>query len=160
VGSPCRSANRISKKYKEKEILEKGLDGCFCHNLRGEINLYVSSKVTRCTMSASCVVVELSWRSLAVLCTALLEHAERLEDLLRPSWLNAEEIGNEMNRLVDTLMVNGVDQKWFSGYAQVEGVEVMLTSLETHAVSLGFCLSTCDNVLTIRIFAITPLQAA
>ncbi len=57
-------------------------------------------------------------------------------------------------------MVNGVDQKWFSGYARVEGAEVMLTTLEIHAVSLGFCLSACDDVLTNRLFAITSLQAA
>jgi hypothetical protein len=43
-----------------------------------------------------------------------------------------------MYRLVDTLMLNGVDQKWFSGYALVQGVEVMLTTLEIRAVGLGF----------------------
>ncbi len=40
-----------------------------------------------------------------------------------------------MYRLVDTLMLNGVDQKWFSGYALVEGAEVMLTTPEIRAVS-------------------------
>ncbi len=57
-------------------------------------------------------------------------------------------------------MLNGVDQKWFSGYALVQGVEVMLTTAEIRAVSLGFCLSACDEVLTNRIFANTFLQAA
>ncbi len=57
-------------------------------------------------------------------------------------------------------MSAGVDQKWFSGYALVEGAEVMLTTPEICAVSLGFCLSVCDNFLTNRIFAITSLQAA
>jgi hypothetical protein len=65
-----------------------------------------------------------------------------------------------MYRLVDTLMPNGVDQKWFSGYILVQGAEVMLTTPEIRAVSLGFCLSTCDEVLTNRIFANTFLQAA
>jgi hypothetical protein len=78
---------------------------------RGEINLYVSSRITWCIVAASCMVVELSWNSLAILRAALLKHAERLEDLLRPSWPNAGEIQDEMYRLVDTLMVNGVDQK-------------------------------------------------
>ena len=54
--------------------------------------------------------------------------------------------------LVDTLILNGVDQKWFSSYALVKGVEVMLTTPEIRAVSLGFCLSACDEVLTNRIF--------
>jgi hypothetical protein len=36
----------------------------------------------------------------------------------------------------------------------------MLTTLEIRAVSLGFCLSACDEVLTNRIFANTFLQAA
>jgi hypothetical protein len=57
-------------------------------------------------------------------------------------------------------MLNGVDQKWFSSYALVEGAEVMLTAPEIHAVSLGFCLCACDEVLTNRIFANTFLQAA
>jgi hypothetical protein len=35
-------------------------------------------------------------------------------------------------------MLNGVDQKWLSGYALVEGAEVMLTTPEIHAVGLGF----------------------
>ncbi len=43
-----------------------------------------------------------------------------------------------MYRLVDALMLNGVDQKWFSSYALVEGAEVMLTTPEIRAVSLGF----------------------
>ncbi len=136
----------LAKKRKEKEILEKGLDGYFLHNLRGEINLYVSSKVMWCTMSASCVVVRLSQEHLAILRAAILEHAERLVGLLGLSWPDAEEIGNEMPRLVDTLIVYGVDQKWFSGYAQVEGVEMMLTIPEICAVSLGFCLSACNDV--------------
>ncbi len=150
----------LAKIRKEKDILEKGLDGCFCHNLRGEINLYVSSRIRWCIMSASHVVVELSRNSLTILRVALLEHAERLEDFLRPSWPKVGEIQDKMYHLVDTLMVNGVDQKWFSGYAQVEGVEVMFTTPEIRAVSLGFSLSVCDDVLTNRIFAITSLQAA
>jgi hypothetical protein len=43
-----------------------------------------------------------------------------------------------MYHLLDTLMLNGVDQKWFSGYALVEGAEVMLTTPEICAVGLGF----------------------
>jgi hypothetical protein len=111
-------------------------------------------------MSTSCVVVKFSRKSLANFCTALLGHAERLQDLLRPSWPDAGEIQDEMYRLVDTLMLNGVNQKWFSSYALVEGAEVMLTTPEIRAVSLSFCLSTCNEVLTNRIFANTFLQAA
>jgi hypothetical protein len=77
-----------------------------------------------CIMSR--VVVRLSQKSLAILCTAILGHVERLQDLLRPSWPEVEEIQDKMYCLVDTLMLNGVDQKWFSGYALVEGAEVML----------------------------------
>ncbi len=51
-----------------------------------------------------------------------------------------------MYHLVDTLMLNGVDQKWFSSYALVEGAEVMLRTPENCAVSLGFCLSACNEV--------------
>ncbi len=43
-----------------------------------------------------------------------------------------------MYRLADTLMLNGVDQKWFSGCALIEGVELMLTTPEIRAVGLGF----------------------
>jgi hypothetical protein len=88
-------------------------------------------------MSTSPMVVRFTRKSLANFCVALLVHAERLQDLLRPSWPNAGEIQDEMYRLVDTLMLHGVDQKWFSGYALVEGAEVMLTTPEIHAVGLG-----------------------
>ena len=111
-------------------------------------------------MSTSCVVVRFSRDSLAILCVAILGHAERLQDLLRPSWPTTGEIQDKMYHLVDTLMLNGVDQKWFSGYALVQGAEVMLMTPEIRAVSLGFCLSACDEVLTNRIFANTFLQSA
>ncbi len=107
------------KKEKKNEILEKGSDEYFLHNLRGEITLYVSSRVTRCTMPISCMVVKISRESLGAPRAAILEQAGRLESLLRPSWPDAEEIGNEMYRLVDMLMCSGVDQKWYSRYALV-----------------------------------------
>jgi hypothetical protein len=111
-------------------------------------------------MLTSCMVVKFSRKSLADFCMVLLRHAERLQDLLRLSWPNAEEIQDKMYHLVDTLMLNGVDQKWFSSYTLVQGAEVMLTPPEICAVSLGFCLSACDEVLTNRILANTFLQAA
>ncbi len=77
---------------------------------------------------------------------AILKHAGNIESLLRPSWPDAEGIGIEMYRLGDTLMAAGVDQKWFSGYALVEGEEVMLTTPGIRAVSFEFSMS---------IFAIT-----
>jgi hypothetical protein len=83
----------------------------------------------------SCRVVRLSRNSLATLCTAILRHAERLQDLSTPSWPNTEEIQDKMSSLMDTLMFNGVDQEWFSGYLLVEGAEVMLMTLEIRAVS-------------------------
>ncbi len=43
-----------------------------------------------------------------------------------------------MYHLVDTLMSAGVDQKRFSAYILVEGVELMLTTPEIRAVGLGF----------------------
>ncbi len=89
-------------------------------------------------MPTSRMVVRFSRDSLAILHAAILGHAERLQDLLRPSWPNAGEIQDKMYRLVDTLMLNGVDQKWLSGYALVEGAEVMLTTPEIHVVGLGF----------------------
>jgi hypothetical protein len=45
-------------------------------------------------------------------------------------------------------MSDGVDKKWFSSYALVEGAEVMLMTPEIRVVSLGFCLSACNDVLT------------
>ncbi len=110
-------------------------------------------------MSTSCLL-RFSQKRLAILRSAILGHAARLQALLRPSWPDAGEIQDKMYRLVDTLMSAGIDQKWFSGYALVEGAEVMLTTPEIRAVSLGFCLSACNDFLTNRIFAITSLQAA
>ncbi len=109
--------------------------------------------VTRCTMPASRVVVRMSREGLGTLRAAILKHAGNLESLLRPSWPDVEEIGNEMYHLVDTLMRSGVDQKWFSGYAVVEGEEVMLMTPGIRAVSFNFCMISCDNVLNINNFS-------
>jgi hypothetical protein len=127
----------LAKNRKEKEILEKGPDVSVTI-YRGEINLYVSFRITQCIMSTSRVVVRFSQDSLAILRAAILGHAERLQALLRPSWPNAGEIQDKMYHLGDTLMLNGVDQKWFSGYALVEGAELMLTTPEIRVVGLRF----------------------
>ena len=79
----------------------------------------------------------------------------RLESLLRSSWPNAEEIGKEMYGLVDILMHSGVDQKWFSIYAEVEGEEVMLTTPGIRAVRFDFSMSFCDNNLTKNYFLLS-----
>jgi hypothetical protein len=104
---------------------------------RGEINLYVSFRIMQRIMSTS-RLLQFSREHLAILCAAILEHAERLQDLFRPSWPNAGEVQDKMYRLVDTLMSAGVDQKWFSAYILVEGAELMLMTPEIRAVGLGF----------------------
>jgi hypothetical protein len=106
-------------------------------------------------MSASCAVVKMSREGLGALRAAILERAGRLESLLRPSWPNAEEIGNEMYHLVDILMRAGVDRKWFSGYAVVEGEEVMLTTPGIRAVNFDFSMSFCNNILTKNSFSLS-----
>jgi hypothetical protein len=68
-------------------------------------------------MATSRVVVKFTWKSLGALCTALVVHAERLNSLLETSWPDTEKVQNEKYELVDTLMVHGVDQKWFSAFA-------------------------------------------
>ncbi len=83
-------------------------------------------------------LLQFSRERLAILRSAILGHAERLQALLRPSWPDAGKIQGEMYRLVDTLMSAGVDQKWFSTYVLVEGAEVMLTTPDIRAVVLGF----------------------
>ncbi len=128
------------KKRKKKYLRKDRMDSSF-HNLRGGINLYVSYRVTWCTMSASCIVVRMSREGLGTLCAAILKHAGNIESLLRPSWPDAEGIGIEMYGLVNTLMAAGVDQKWFSGYTLVEGEEVMLTTPGIRAVSFDFSMS-------------------
>jgi hypothetical protein len=94
-------------------------------------------------MVASCIVVKFTRRSLGALHTVLMAHAERLNSLLEPSWPDAEKVQDKMCELVDTLMVHGVDQKWFSAFAQIEGVEEMVTTQEIRVVSWGdlFCVS-------------------
>ena len=81
------------------------------------------------------VVVNFTQDSLDALCVALMAHAGRLNSFLEPSWPDAEKVQVEMYNLVDTLMVHGVDQKWFSAFALIEGAEVMVTTQEIHAVS-------------------------
>ncbi len=73
------------------------------------------------TMPASCIVVKFTRETLAALCAALMDHAERLNSLLEPSWPDAGEVHEEMYALVDTLLIHGVDQKWFSAFALIKG---------------------------------------
>jgi hypothetical protein len=87
------------------------------------------------TMPASCIVVKFTWRSLGELRVALIAHAERLNSLLKLSWPDAKEVHEEMYALVDTLMVHGVDQKWFSSFTLIKGAEEMVTTQEIRAVS-------------------------
>ncbi len=89
------------------------------------------------------VVVKFTRQSLGELCAALMAHAGRLNSFLKPSWPDAEQVQVEMYYLVDTLLIHGVDQKWFSTFALVEGVEVMVTNPEIHAVSWSslLCIS-------------------
>ncbi len=108
-------------------------------------------------MSASHVVVRMSREGLGTLCTAILKHVGNLESLLRPSWPDAEEIRNEMYHLVDILTRSGVDQKWFSGYAVVDGEEVMLPAPGICAVRFNFCMISCNNVLNKRGRLYVPL---
>jgi hypothetical protein len=95
------------------------------------------------TMPASCTVVKFTRQSLGVLRAALMAHAGRLNSLLEPSWPDVEKVQEEMYNLVDTLVIHGVDQKWLSAFALIEGAEEMVTTQETHAVSWGslFCIS-------------------
>jgi hypothetical protein len=79
-------------------------------------------------MAASCVVVKFTWKSLGALHVALVAHAERLNSLLEPSLPDTEKVQEEMYKMVDTLMVHGVNQKWFSSFAQIEGAEEMVTT--------------------------------
>ena len=94
-------------------------------------------------MPSSRIVVKFTRESLVDLCVALMDHAERLNSFLKPSWPDAEKVQDKMYELVDTLMVHGIDQKWFSAFAQIEGVEEMVTTQEIRVVSWGdlFCVS-------------------
>jgi hypothetical protein len=89
------------------------------------------------------VVSKFTWESLGALCAALLAHVGRLISLLKPSWPEAEQVQVEVYNLVDTLLIYGVDKKWFSTFALVEGAEVMVTTPEIRAVSWSnlFCVS-------------------
>jgi hypothetical protein len=87
--------------------------------------------------------VKFTHETLAALRAALMDHAERLNSLLKLSWPDAEEVHEEMYALVDTLLIHGVDQKWFSTFALIKGAEEMVTTQEIHAVSWCglFCVS-------------------
>jgi hypothetical protein len=127
----------LAKKEKKKKYLRKNriFPSQFVEVRSTSMSVF---RITGCIMSTSRVVVRFSRDCLANLRAAILGHAERLQALLRPSWLDAGEIQDEIYCLVDTLMLDGVDQKWFSGYALVEGAEVMLMTPEIHVIGLGF----------------------
>jgi hypothetical protein len=65
------------------------------------------------------VVVRFTRQSSGALCAALMAHVGRLNSLLKPAWPNAEQVQEEMYNLVDTLVIHGVDQKWFSAFALI-----------------------------------------
>jgi hypothetical protein len=81
------------------------------------------------------IVVRFTRWSFGELRAALMAHAGRLNSLLEPSWPDAEKVQEEMYNLVDTLVIHGVDQIWFSAFALIEGVEEMVTTQEICAVS-------------------------
>jgi hypothetical protein len=84
----------------------------------------------------------------------LMAHAGRLNSLLEPSWPDAEQVQVEMYNLVDTLMIHGVDQKWFSAFALVEGVEVMVTTQEICVVSWGSLLCVSAVPFSLKVYFI------
>ena len=90
-------------------------------------------------MPASCIVVTFTHESLAALDTALIDHAKRINRLIKLSLPDAEEVHEGMYTLVDTLLIHGIDQKWLSAFALIEGAEEMVTTQEICAVSWG-CL--------------------
>jgi hypothetical protein len=71
-----------------------------------------------------------------------MAHAGRLNGLLEPAWPNEEQMHEEMYVLVDTLLIHGVNQKWFIAFALIDGAEEMVTTQETCVVSWGslFCV--------------------
>ncbi len=95
------------------------------------------------TMPASCIVVKFTRETLAALCAALMDHAERLYSLLELSWPDAKEVHEETYALVDTLLIHGVDQKWFSPFALIKGAEEVVTTQEIRVMSWCglFCVS-------------------
>ncbi len=80
------------------------------------------------------VVMKFTRQSLGEPRAALMVHAGRLNSLLELSWPDAEKVQVEMYNLVDTLMIHGVDEKWFSTFALIEGAEVMVTTPEIRAM--------------------------
>jgi hypothetical protein len=90
-----------------------------------------------------CIVVRFTRESLGALCMALMAHVRRIDSLLELSWADAEKVQEEMYDLVDTFVIHGVDLKWFSAFALIEGVEEMVTTQEIRGVSWGslFCVS-------------------
>jgi hypothetical protein len=97
----------------------------------------------RFTMPASRIVVKFTRGTLGALCAALMAHAGWLNSLLELSWPDTERVQEKMYNLVDTLMIHGLDQKWFSAFALIEGAEEMVTTQEIRVVSWGslFCVS-------------------
>jgi hypothetical protein len=71
-----------------------------------------------------------------------MAHAGRLNNHLKPAWLNTEQVQVEMYILVDILLIHGVDQKWFRAFTLIDGEEEIVTTQEICAVSWGslFCV--------------------
>ncbi len=127
--NPCRSANRQQKKEKERigkddrklirsnltylplDLLWSGMDKRRNGNHEGFVD---SSYHPSHKFTMPCIVVKFTWQSLGELHAALMSHAGRHNSLLEPSWPNVEQVQVEMYNLVDTLLIHGVDQKWFT----------------------------------------------
>jgi hypothetical protein len=124
--------------YSPLDLLWSRMDKRRNGNLKGFVDTSYHP-LHKFTVPAYCIVVAFTHESLAALCAALIDHAERLNSLIEPSWPNVEEVHEEMYALVDTLLIHGVDQKWFSTFALIEGAEEMVTTQEIRAVTWG-CL--------------------
>jgi hypothetical protein len=127
-GKDDRMLIRSDLTYSPLDLLWSQTDKRRNGNHEGFVDTTSYHLLHKFTMPASCIVVKFTRRSLGELCVVLMAHAERLNSLLKLSWPNAEEVHEEIYALVDTLMVHGVDQKWFSGFTLIKGAKEMVTT--------------------------------
>ncbi len=60
---------------------------------------------------------------------------ENLEDLIRLEWSSAFDITNELHKIEETVDDLSLNQRWFSVHARVDGIVMMVTTLEICQVS-------------------------
>jgi hypothetical protein len=80
-------------------------------------------------------LVDMMSEELNELCNGLRYYADKVDNLINPTWANPYLLLNKMGELVELVDDHELSGAWFSTHARVNNVVVMVTTPEIQQVS-------------------------